>query len=168
MREGLDLPEVSLVCILDADKEGFLRAATGLIQTIGRAARNAGGRVILYADRMTDSINEAVGETARRRKIQEAYNVEHGITPTTILKALRELDPSLQVGERDYLSVESVRGAPGAKKRRKADEAVDAEELPALIEKLRDEMKKAAGDMEFEKAAELRDRIRGLETRALL
>jgi excinuclease ABC subunit B len=169
LREGLDLPEVSLVCILDADKEGFLRATTGLIQTIGRAARNADGRVILYADRMTDSINAAVSETARRRTVQEEYNTAHGITPKTITKALREMDPSLAAVDADYLDLEAARaGGPGGRRKPRKEDDVDTDEIPSLIEKLRDEMKKAAGDMEFEKAAELRDRIRGLEQRALL
>jgi excinuclease ABC subunit B len=168
LREGLDLPEVSLVGILDADKEGFLRATTGLVQTIGRAARNANGRVILYADKETDSIREAVGETRRRRAIQEKYNAEHGITPTTISKSIKELDPSMQAGERDYLDLESARVPIGAKRKKSGDDNVDVKELPALIETLRDQMKKAASDMEFEKAAELRDRIRLLEQRALL
>ena len=170
LREGLDLPEVSLVAILDADKEGFLRATTGLIQTIGRAARNAHGHVILYADVVTDSIKAATEETARRRAAQEAYNREHGITPTTIQKAIRE-DPSLAYGERDYLDADAAAsggpGKRGGKKRRDLD-AVDVAEIPALIESLRAEMKAAAQAMEFERAAELRDRVRALEKRALL
>ncbi len=168
LREGLDLPEVSLVAILDADKEGFLRAATGLIQTIGRAARNDHGRVILYADTMTDSINAAVSETGRRRAIQEEYNKRHGITPTTIQKAVRA-NPQIAYAEMDYLDVDAARATPGRKKGRKARaEEVDPAELPALLDKLRKEMRAAAADMEFERAAELRDRIRGLESRALL
>ena len=188
LREGLDLPEVALVCILDADKEGFLRAATGLIQTIGRAARNAEGRVILYADRMTDSIKTAVGETNRRRAIQEAHNKEHGITPTTIVKALRELDPEHAYADGDYLDVKSLARSgethPGANKTRSKAKGgkgkkgaqvtdIDLEELapneiPAALEKLRTEMRAAAMDLEFEKAAALRDRVRALEARALL
>ena len=183
LREGLDLPEVALVCILDADKEGFLRATTGLVQTIGRAARNAEGRVILYADRMTDSIKAAVGETNRRRAIQEAHNTEHGITPTTIVKPLREMAS----GDSDFLDVNKLartgethpganktRGkAKGGKSKKGALPEIDVEELaaheiPAALTKLRTEMRAAAMDLEFEKAAALRDRVRALEARALL
>jgi excinuclease ABC subunit B len=125
--------------------------------------------VILYADRMTDSINAAVGETARRRTVQQEYNAAHGITPKTITKALREMDPSLAAVDADYLDLESARaGGPGGRRKPRKEDDVDPDEIPSLIEKLRDEMKKAAGDMEFERAAELRDRIRGLEQRALL
>lgn len=178
LREGLDLPEVALVCILDADKEGFLRAATGLIQTIGRAARNAEGRVILYADRMTDSIKKAVSETQRRRAIQEAYNAEHGITPTTIVKPLRETDPALGYADADFFDVNGVAKSgqvqPGGKKgkgrgkKNKSDDIVDDGDLPALIDTLRKEMRAAAMDLEFEKAAALRDRVKALEARSLL
>jgi excinuclease ABC subunit B len=169
LREGLDLPEVSLVAILDADKEGFLRAATGLIQTIGRAARNLEGRVILYADTITDSIKAAVDETERRRAIQTKYNVDHNITPASIKKAIREIDPAFAYADKDYLDPSHVANAPGARRRgKKFAEEVDPVELPKLIEKLRTEMREAAQSMEFERAAELRDRIRGLEARALL
>jgi excinuclease ABC subunit B len=182
LREGLDLPEVALVCILDADKEGFLRATTGLVQTIGRAARNAEGRVILYADRMTDSIVAAVSETKRRRAIQEAYNAEHGITPTTIVKPLRELAPDAAYADGDFLDVAGMAKSgeihPGAAKtrskakgQRKAQAlaaAADSADLPALIDSLRQQMRAAAMDLEFEKAAQLRDQIKALETRALL
>ena len=175
LREGLDLPEVALVCILDADKEGFLRATTGLIQTMGRAARNANGRVILYADRLTDSIQAAVGETRRRRAIQEAWNLEHGVTPTTIVKPLREIDPEHAYADGDYLDVNALakQGStqPGRGKRRKgalSEDDVAPDEIPALIEKLRDEMRAASKEMEFERAATLRDRIKGLEQRALV
>jgi excinuclease ABC subunit B len=185
LREGLDLPEVALVCILDADKEGFLRATTGLIQTIGRAARNASGRVILYADRMTDSIKAAVGETQRRRAVQEAYNREHGITPTTIVKPLRELDAaafdkSAAYADGDFLDVDKLARAgsvqpfakkgKGRKSARKADADadVDVADVPALVEKLRADMKAAARDLDFERAAQLRDQVRALEARALL
>ncbi len=171
LREGLDLPEVSLVAILDADKEGFLRATTGLIQTIGRAARNAHGHVILYADVVTDSIKAAVDETKRRRAAQEDYNRAHGITPRTIEKAIRA-DPSLAYADHDYLDLDAAAaGGPGGKpgrRRRGGADAVDAAEIPALIETLRAEMRAAAQAMEFERAAELRDRVRALERKALL
>jgi excinuclease ABC subunit B len=167
LREGLDLPEVSLVAILDADKEGFLRATTGLIQTIGRAARNAEGRAILYADVLTESIQAAVGETQRRRKIQEEHNKKLGLTPQTIKKAIRELDPSLAYGEADYLDPNKLKTAPGMKKKRGKSDDVDPAEIPTLIDALRKEMREAASEMEFERAAELRDRIKVLESKAL-
>ena len=168
LREGLDLPEVALVGILDADKEGFLRSATGLVQTIGRAARNAEGRVLLYADTMTDSLKIAVEETNRRRQVQEEYNRAHGITPTTITKAIRELDPSLGYLDADYLDVEQVAAEKGKKRKRRGEVVPDAAELPKLLEDLKKEMREAAKAMEFERAAELRDRIKQLESRALL
>jgi len=183
LREGLDLPEVALVCILDADKEGFLRAATGLIQTIGRAARNANGRVILYADRETDSIKAAVGETQRRRAVQEAFNREHGITPTTIVKPLRELDAgvfdkSAAYADGDFLDVDKLARAgsvqpfakrgKGRKGSKKTADDVEPDDVPALVEQLRADMKAAARDLDFERAAQLRDQVRALEARALL
>jgi len=186
LREGLDLPEVALVCILDADKEGFLRATTGLIQTMGRAARNAEGRVILYADRMTDSIKAAVGETTRRRVIQEAYNTEHGITPTTIVKPMRELAPEVAYAEADFLDVSAMASTgethPGAKKTRskakgkkgwatvppEMEDDVEGSEVPSLLDQLRRQMREAAMSLEFEKAAALRDRVRALEKKVLL
>ena len=168
LREGLDLPEVSLVAILDADKEGFLRAATGLIQTIGRAARNAEGRVILYADVITKSIKVAVEETERRRSIQRKHNEAHGITPESIKKAIREIDPAFAYGAKDYLDPAPLAHTPAARKKRGRELEVDPAELPSLIDQLRQDMKAAAQAMEFERAAELRDRIRGLEARALL
>ncbi|HEU4340065.1 MAG TPA: excinuclease ABC subunit UvrB [Candidatus Binatia bacterium] len=156
LREGLDLPEVSLVAILDADKEGFLRSDRSLIQTIGRAARNINGKVILYADSVTDSMKRAIDETNRRRRLQAAFNQEHGITPQTIVKGLGS--PLVKIYEADYLELPLA-----------ADRAVDyaAADLPRMIRQLKKEMKEAAAQLEFERAAELRDRIRELERREL-
>jgi excinuclease ABC subunit B len=157
LREGLDLPEVSLVAILDADKEGFLRSSGSLIQTIGRAARNVNGRAIMYADHMTDSMRTAISETDRRRAIQEAYNREHGITPASIVKSIDEVLTS--VYERDYVTVGTT-----------ADEAGQFRthgELEAYVAGLQAQMKSAAANLEFEKAAALRDRIKQLKTRDL-
>lgn len=153
LREGLDIPEVALVAILDADKEGFLRSTRSLIQTIGRAARNVKGRVILYADRQTDSIRATLEESGRRRTRQAAWNAEHGITPTTITKRITSLQSS--IWEADYVTV------PKAGERTLLD--VPRHELPRLIEDLRSEMREAARALEFERAAELRDRIKALE-----
>jgi excinuclease ABC subunit B len=150
LREGLDLPEVSLVAILDADKEGFLRAERSLIQTIGRAARNAEGRVIMYADRMTDSMNKAISETNRRRAIQQEYNRVHGITPKTIIKPIRAVIQAVKPAE--------DAPAPSLLETPKKD-------IPALVDKLRKEMKEAAKNLEFERAAELRDLVIELEKR---
>ncbi len=158
LREGLDLPEVSLVAILDADKEGFLRSAGSLIQTSGRAARNVNGRVIMYADKTTDSMRKAMSETSRRRAIQEAYNVEHGITPQSIIKAIDEVMSS--VYERDYLTPADVRDG-GERFKTQA-------ELDAHIGNLRNEMKAAAANLDFEKAAALRDDIKRLRSPGLL
>jgi excinuclease ABC subunit B len=158
LREGLDLPEVSLVAVLDADKEGFLRSAGSLIQTIGRCARNLNGRAVLYADRMTDSMKKAMDETNRRRAIQEAYNVANGITPESIV---RPLDMSLAgVIDADYtdLAMESE-GMPEFKSQ---------EELDAYIARLENEMREAAKRFEFEKAAKLRDTIKELRTKEFL
>jgi excinuclease ABC subunit B len=152
LREGLDLPEVSLVAILDADKEGFLRSAGALIQTIGRAARNVRGRALLYADRVTDSMRQAMGETERRRAVQEAYNLEHGITPASIVKNIEDVLSS--VYERDYLTI------PKAVDERDAFHT--QAELDAFIVKLEGEMREAAARLEFERAAALRDRLRRL------
>ncbi|GIP41016.1 UvrABC system protein B [Paenibacillus sp. J31TS4] len=148
LREGLDLPEVSLVAILDADKEGFLRAERSLIQTIGRAARNADGRVLMYGDKITDSMQKAITETERRRSIQMAYNEEHGITPKTIQKRVREVIEATKVAEQkaDYLT--DMKDAKMSKKDR-----------AAMIERLEAEMKEAAKSLQFERAAELRDAI---------
>ncbi|MBZ5628977.1 MAG: excinuclease ABC subunit UvrB [Acidobacteriia bacterium] len=158
LREGLDLPEVSLVAILDADKEGFLRSAGSLIQTMGRCARNLHGRAVLYADRMTDSMKRAMDETTRRRAIQRAYNEEHGITPESIV---RPLEMSLaHIVEADYVDVtEQAEGIPEFKSQ---------EELDAYIAKLEVEMREAAKRFEFEKAAKLRDTIRDLRTQEFL
>ena len=147
LREGLDIPEISLVAIIDADKEGFLRSATSLIQTIGRAARNAEGHVIMYADNMTDSMKVAIEETARRRKIQMAYNEEHHITPTTIKKAVRDLISISRTIAKEEMSFE------------KDPESMSREELEKLIGKIQKEMRKAAADLNFEAAAELRDKM---------
>ena len=146
LREGLDIPEVSLVAILDADKEGFLRSERSLIQTIGRAARNTEGKVIMYADELTESMEKAISETNRRRRIQEEYNKEHGITPKTIQKSVR-----------DSIKASIIEEA-GAKYNISKDESIEE-----LINKLTDEMLKYAANMEFEKAAELRDQIKELE-----
>ena len=149
LREGLDLPEVSLVLILDADKEGFLRSERSMIQTIGRAARNANGRVILYADKITDSMKVAIEETSRRRALQEAYNQAHGITPKTILKKVaEEIKATQEVSEIPTLTKE----VPLDKKGRKLH-----------LETLKRAMKQAAKNLEFELAAELRDEIARLE-----
>jgi len=147
LREGLDLPEVSLVAILDADKEGFLRAERSLIQTIGRAARNADGRVIMYGDKITESMDKAIRETARRRSIQEAHNAEHGITPQTIAKKVRDVIEATKVAEQkaDYLT--------------EAKTKLSKKDRVALIERLEAEMKEAAKNLQFERAAELRDAI---------
>jgi excinuclease ABC subunit B len=153
LREGLDLPEVSLVAILDADKEGFLRSAKSLIQTFGRAARNVNGQVILYADKMTQSMDQAILETNRRRKIQEAYNQEHRITPETVKKSVRNIMASIY--EADYLAIPAVSDVEEA--------YVSAKEIPAVIQKLKKEMKEAASHLEFEQAAEIRDKIQRLE-----
>jgi excinuclease ABC subunit B len=156
LREGLDLPEVSLVAILDADKEGFLRSAGALIQTSGRAARNLNGRVIMYADRITDSMRAAMSETERRRTRQHAYNEEHGITPTSIVKAIDDVLSS--VYERDYSTASDPRLQPAFR---------SIQELEAHITNLDQQMKAAAANLDFEKAASLRDQIRSLRTRDL-
>jgi excinuclease ABC subunit B len=158
LREGLDLPEVSLVAILDADKEGFLRSSGSLIQTIGRCARNLNGRAILYADKMTDSMKRAIDETDRRRAIQQAYNQEHGITPESII---RPLSMSLAgITEADYVDVtENADGLPDFKSQ---------EELDAYIAGMESDMREAAKRFEFEKAAKLRDAVRELRTKEFL
>ncbi|HWQ69124.1 MAG TPA: excinuclease ABC subunit UvrB [Patescibacteria group bacterium] len=158
LREGLDIPEVALVAILDADKEGFLRSSGSLIQTIGRAARNVEGRVVLYADTITDSMRRAMEETERRRERQMAYNCEHGITPESIKKSISDVLSS--VTEKDYYTVPAAPDVEDAGR-------VAQEELPAYIEQLEKEMRAAAKRLEFERAAELRDRIRKMEKRSL-
>jgi excinuclease ABC subunit B len=164
LREGLDLPEVSLVAILDADKEGFLRGETSLIQTIGRAARNVDGQVIMYADRMTDSMQRAISETHRRRSLQQAYNAEHGIDPQTIRKAITDI--LVMLGSRNGTSP-----IPGQDRRsRRRDRArsdlaeLPQEELSRLISTLDEEMREAAADLRFEYAAKLRDEISDLKS----
>jgi excinuclease ABC subunit B len=164
LREGLDLPEVSLVAILDADKEGFLRGETSLIQTIGRAARNVDGQVIMYADRMTDSMQRAISETHRRRAVQQAYNEEHGIDPQTIRKAITDI--LVMLGSR-----EGTAPVPGQDRRsRRRDRArsdlaeLPHDELSRLISTLEEEMREAAADLRFEYAAKLRDEISDLKS----
>lgn len=147
LREGLDIPEITLVAILDADKEGFLRSETSLIQTIGRAARNADGRVIMYADVITDSMRHAIEETQRRREIQKKYNDEHGITPTTIKKAVRDL-----------IAISKAATEPKADME-KDIESMSHKELKKLLKELSKQMHKAAAELDFERAAELRDQI---------
>lgn len=147
LREGLDIPEITLVAILDADKEGFLRSETSLIQTIGRAARNSEGHVIMYADKITDSMKVAIDETARRRKVQQAYNEEHGITPQTIQKSVRELIAISKKVAADEMEIS------------KDPESMSKKELEKLIADIQKKMKKAAAELNFEAAAEYRDRL---------
>ncbi len=157
LREGLDIPEVSLVAILDADKEGFLRSTRSLIQTIGRAARNVNGTVILYADKQTNSIQQTMLETGRRREIQARYNEEHDITPTSIVKRISSLRDS--IWEKDYHTVPA--------KTKKTESEIPLHEIPELIDALRRQMAAAAKELEFERAADLRDRIQTLEAERL-
>ena len=147
LREGLDIPEITLVAILDADKEGFLRSETSLVQTIGRAARNVEGHVIMYADTITESMQKAMDETSRRREIQMKYNEEHGITPKTIQKSVRDL-----------ISI-SKKVAASEMKMEKDPESMSAKELEKLIADVTKQMKKAAAELNFEAAAELRDKL---------
>jgi len=169
LREGLDLPEVSLVAILDADKEGFLRSARSLIQTIGRAARNAHGQVYMYADRITDSMKLAMSETERRRKIQAAYNEEHGIKPATVVRAIMEMNPSS--GQTDYYAVPKGHGAKGGGERKRPERAAARgeggaaapQDIGERLLELRQEMFAAAENLQFETAARLRDEIRKLQ-----
>jgi excinuclease ABC subunit B len=156
LREGLDLPEVSLVAILDADKEGFLRSSGSLIQTSGRAARNVNGRVIMYADTMTDSMKSALAETERRRALQAAYNEAHGITPESVVRAIEDVMSS--VYERDYVTTPVREGAQMFRTQA---------ELDAEIARLEREMKSAAANLDFERAATIRDTLKSLRTREL-
>jgi excinuclease ABC subunit B len=156
LREGLDIPECGLVAILDADKEGFLRSETSLIQTIGRAARNADGRVILYADRITGSMERAMAETGRRREKQLEYNAEHGITPESVKRAVADIVGHL--ASKDQVTVDTgIEDKPH----------MVGHNLRAYIEELEGRMRKAAADLEFEEAARLRDEIRQLEQQEL-
>jgi excinuclease ABC subunit B len=157
LREGLDLPEVSLVAILDADKEGFLRSDTALIQTIGRAARHVHGKVIMYADKVTDSMRRAIDETNRRRARQVEYNRDHGIEPVSIMKAVRDLT--------DQMAVRTV-SEPSAEYRVRGAGALPRKELLGVIAELEKQMKEAAKNLEFEKAAVMRDQI--FELRGIL
>jgi excinuclease ABC subunit B len=153
LREGLDLPEVSLVAILDADKEGFLRGETSLIQTIGRAARNVDGKVLMYADKETDAMRKAISETDRRREIQLAYNEEHGITAATVQKGISDMG--------EFLAMESQ--APRRRRRRRDETAAKSpEELEKLVIELEEEMLAAADDLRFEEAARIRDELKEL------
>ena len=154
LREGLDIPEITLVAILDADKEGFLRSATSLIQTVGRAARNSEGHVVMYADTITDSMRIALDETQRRREIQQKYNEEHGITPQTIKKAVRDLISISKAVAKEEARFE------------KDPESMDENELRKLITQVEKKMKKAAADLNFEAAVELRDKM--IELKKLL
>ncbi|MGB4491523.1 MAG: helicase-related protein, partial [Halanaerobiales bacterium] len=155
LREGLDLPEVSLVAILDADKEGFLRSERSLIQTIGRAARNVNGKVIMYADQITDSMQKAIDETNRRRAIQQSFNEEHNITPQTIIKPVREVLRPVDM----VVKEEKVQYQDKEKEKRQLSRI----ELEDLILDLEEEMKEAANNLAFELAAQIRDEIRELE-----
>jgi len=154
LREGLDLPEVSLVAILDADKEGFLRGQTALIQTIGRAARHVNGRVIMYADKMTEAIRVAIEETGRRRAIQVAYNEEHGITPESIHKGVSDIA--------EFLSLSSQPHVPGRRRRGTETDGMGRDEISKLVIELEEEMFAAAEELRFEYAAKLRDEIKEL------
>ena len=151
LREGLDIPEISLVAILDADKEGFLRSETSLIQTIGRAARNSEGHVIMYADSITESMDKAISETNRRREIQEKYNKENGITPTTIKKAVRDL---ISISKEVDKRINDIEKDP---------ESMDKKELKKLMDKVEKKMQKAAAELDFETAIEMREKLAELK-----
>jgi excinuclease ABC subunit B len=162
LREGLDLPEVSLVAILDADKEGFLRSETSLIQTIGRAARNVDGQVVMYADEVTDSMRRAISETNRRRGLQQAYNAEHGIDPQTIRKAVTDILATIRPDDRAPTPGRDRRSR--RRDQRRSDLAeLPADELGRLIRTLEEEMHEAAAELRFEYAARLRDEIGDLK-----
>jgi excinuclease ABC subunit B len=164
LREGLDLPEVSLVAILDADKEGFLRSETSLIQTIGRAARNISGQVVMYADQVTDSMQRALSETNRRRGLQEAYNAEHGIDPQTIRKAVTDILAHLRPDGDGKAPVPGGGRRSRSRDRFKSDLAeLPHDELARLIRTLEEEMHEAATELNFEYAARLRDEIKDLK-----
>jgi excinuclease ABC subunit B len=173
LREGLDLPEVSLVAILDADKEGFLRSGTSLIQTIGRAARNVSGEVHMYADTITDSMKAAIGETDRRREKQVAYNVENGIDPTPLRKRIADItevlaregaDTAAMMSKRDAAKLKSGKGkSPTPRLRREGIAAEGAEQLEATILDLSNQMLAAAGELKFELAARLRDEVQDMK-----
>jgi excinuclease ABC subunit B len=154
LREGLDLPEVTLVAILDADKEGFLRGKTALIQTIGRAARNVNGKVLMYADKLTEAIKGALDETERRRAIQLAYNEENGTVPISITKGVSDIA--------EFLSLEAPHVPKGSRRGAKKIEGLDQGELEKLLVTLEEEMFAAAEELRFEYAAKLRDEIKGL------
>jgi excinuclease ABC subunit B len=156
LREGLDIPECALVAILDADKEGFLRSETSLTQTIGRAARNINGKVILYADKITNSINRAIGETDRRREKQRFYNQENNITPVTISSNVNDLDYSIY--EKDYYNIAISSNI----------ERINGEDISKKVRRLTNEMLQAASDLEFEKAAKIRDEIKKINNNNLL
>jgi len=157
LREGLDIPEVSLVAILDADKEGYLRSHTSLIQTAGRAARNIAGEVIMYADTITESMRKAIDETNRRRRIQEEYNREHHIIPVSVTKGIPET--LYEISEIDYYTVPAVK--------EELEEYMPEEKLAPMLRSLEREMKEAAKRLEFERAAEIRDRIKMLKEKGM-
>jgi len=159
LREGLDLPEVSLVAILDADKEGFLRSERSLMQTAGRAARNAAGKVILYADQVTDSMEKVIAETERRRKVQAKYNKEHGITPQTIRKTIEEIMQATTAAD----AKSSTDAKLAALKKKSRIDVMTQWEREELIERLEKEMLRAAETLEFERAAKLRDELNRLK-----
>ena len=159
LREGLDIPEVSLVAILDADKEGYLRSERSLIQTTGRAARNVRGTVIMYGDKITFSMQKAIDETMRRRRIQAAYNKRNNVTPQSVQKALSS--PFIKIYEADYVDIDIPAVAE------EGQEYMSPQQLAKLVEQTRKDMQKAAAALEFEEAATLRDRLQALEKQAL-
>ena len=162
LREGIDLPEVTLVAILDADKEGFLRSAWSLIQMTGRAARNIGGEVVMYADRITDSMRAAIDETNRRRAVQEQYNRDHGIEPRTIVKGIRDLNDQLRAVAENTVVYASEREARDARL-----SELDTKKVEQLVARMEAEMRAAAKELEFERAAALRDEIQQVRLRVL-